>query len=1644
MLLSIMEGQMKEKFNKILFFLLVFSLLFLTGCNLESDDTEGYLYGYMLTNINDTTQTDYFSPEISEFANYSFSYDFLASHSERDFNFLHITCPVCSSGSVGESALYPFSQNLYFYTNDKFGLIRSIGYDFLDLSFNSEFRQDEVINGESKNVHFGDDFTPGSFYVSEEGEFIIRDSALIRAEDLSLEQYKKVWVSDDDFVNYTPIIELYKNDELMQESELLWYYNSDKRVYVNDFDVNEITDYVFNVSVPTTLPIYSDINTTIKIKTGGSDYNAPYILNLIADGDYEMDQEYKVGFDFVDEENNFESALLKYNLNGGEWKIVELIKGKNNFTGSIYPGEEGEMNLKIFVNDSFGNSQEYFIHPVSLSKQDLEVSLGNDRYYRRVVSPGTYVKYRGDIKDETGRELTNLAINLYHNEDKINVEYTDERGDFDFDLFVPTNYNSSLDTINLRVGGSGIYRESSIVLDGDFQNFNKDVSLDYFEMEDPIYPGINWVNATVSNVGSSKAKFDLNVFMGRRDFVILNTTNVELLSGETKQIPLLIEFYDNYISNEKFMVFLDYDKDMNLENNRLSRSIQIISDYDAAAYISVNTFEIYLGESADVDLILDNEGLYDLYDLDWEVFYYNETGDENVSMCSGSLEKLVRGEHEKTPCEYVFTDLIGWNYIYAKVDNAMDTNNGNNINYGSIRILDPSADIRIEDLDPDVYSVVVDEMIKFNISVKNRGLEKSDLINVSFYYSDNYCSYYRMENGGCSFEDFELISSYPSFALQENGKATILSSYTFKESGDNYLIAYANVSKDADFTNNYFIKRYNVIEKGIDLASYFSIDDDISVDEAVVFNVGYYSFGSEDPESANLSLYYYKGDCSVKENSEDYCFNKDYGLIGSTIVSDFDDGYHNEEFEYAFEESGEYTIFSYINVSGDINNIDNMYVTRSMIRSDQLDYKLVNIYLNSHIIIDEYKTIEVTYYNIGLQEDGTDAILNLYMDDKIVNSTDVILQNIGTRRILPIGFIPDKKGEHKLTVELIIDGETEILNNNISEQIVVKESSDINIKMFDLDNNSVDRFFYMEDSDLDDVIKTRNESLKVFYDKNLRAMIIQNYSKIIEEAMSYVMIESRYHNNLEYKSEFYSSLESLPDKYLITIADVNSQIENTEYVLSFNKEIFEEVLGFGLDYDDLDIVSCETFDSENNICEVDWAGTENKYFYSDEDVIAISSRSFESAQAFALVVLDDFNGESTNLSSIVGVIDNLTIEKSNSGRINFKDSVDSDRLDKKEFKRAIKIEKNRIFVDTNKLTELSGKSANIVFKNVNFKNPQILWNGIPCGIDYCSNIVYDQDSNQLSLDVEGFSEYSIIEGKYCGDGICGSDERCNTCSADCGRCSSGSSGKSKECIPKWIDCEYGPCVDGFQKLICIDSNKCGKVINHPDKEKGCILESDCLDNDGDGYGVGSDCLGIDYDDNDAGVRDEVFSDFDKSGNSGTEKRSFIFLFLISILILVEFLVIYYVFKEHKKETNDLRHARLPHKGMYSKKIKNARINPLLLKYLKEYGNNYEINRLRTHCVHSGYTIHEFDVVAKKLGLIDGSIKRKKTIHRIHIPRKGMYSKKSQKLKINPILLNYLKKHGKQFPLEHLKESAIKAGYPIYEFDLAVKKLGLKE
>jgi len=213
-----------------------------------------------------------------------------------------------------------------------------------------------------------------------------------------------------------------------------------------------------------------------------------------------------------------------------------------------------------------------------------------------------------------------------------------------------------------------------------------------------------------------------------------------------------------------------------------------------------------------------------------------------------------------------------------------------------------------------------------------------------------------------------------------------------------------------------------------------------------------------------------------------------------------------------------------------------------------------------------------------------------------------------------------------------------------------------------------------------------------------------------------------------------------------------------------------------------------------------------------------------------------FDGDTTNLNRLAGDTEkNFILETRAYGKITFLEEVNVSNLKQNPnlLEKYVKIGQGKISVDTANLSELKNISAEILLRNISLSNPKIVYNGKSCPGTVCTKFFYNKTDNSVLVTIEGFSEFEIIEGSYCGNGICDPEETCSSCSVDCGICGGAPSGgggvggggrieTNITCTPKW-NCVWDTCKNWTQILICNDSNECGTDEGRLKGNRSCFV-----------------------------------------------------------------------------------------------------------------------------------------------------------------------------------------------------------------------------
>ena len=228
--------------------------------------------------------------------------------------------------------------------------------------------------------------------------------------------------------------------------------------------------------------------------------------------------------------------------------------------------------------------------------------------------------------------------------------------------------------------------------------------------------------------------------------------------------------------------------------------------------------------------------------------------------------------------------------------------------------------------------------------------------------------------------------------------------------------------------------------------------------------------------------------------------------------------------------------------------------------------------------------------------------------------------------------------------------------------------------------------------------------------------------------------------------------------------------------------------------------------------------------------------------------------------------------------------------------KGVKIEQDRITINASENPVLN-KSAKLYFYGT-YVNPRVLRDGDDCSSNVCSAVTVG--NGYASLNVTGFSTYEMTGRVWCGDGQCNGGESCSSCSADCGSCppppgngGGDNDGDGNVCTPEW-SCNWGACINGVERKTCVKTNNCALNTSKPtDEVRTCNVTSvrECIDNDGDGYGVGRDCIGEDLNDNDISITDVLNPNLDGKEKSSWISYGVIILLVVGIIVLT--LVILY-------------------------------------------------------------------------------------------------------------------------------------------------------
>jgi hypothetical protein len=1154
-----------------------------------------------------------------------------------------------------------------------------------------------------------------------------------------------------------------------------------------------------------------------------------------------------------------------------------------------------EVDLKIVLIDDLGNSQTYIIEPVSLKERNLVMELFQDV---DVISPGTVVNINGTVKDISGRVASNLLIDVYYNGESIGQTYTrspywhtpsvwnDNTGEwnwlddvyigggkFNLEFQVPLDYSDDSD-LSLVYGGISAYASEEHIISGFSQVFDEDVAVLDVELPVVVYFGDNNLNVKVANVGKTVTDATIEVYIAkgndRYDFdessELKESRVITLGAEEVREEMFNVPFEGESVN---ITVEINSAGDMNANNNKINVVRRVYMNIDAAVEMDVGGYFI-VNETGKVELDIRNKGVEHLYNVNYSL-ELKKSGlfeGEYELVESGMIDKINKGRKVNKEIEIVFDEAEY--YVFRAIVNVRgDQNPDNNVDYWSNEVRLRGADLAGS---TEMGNLIVGEASDILVRFSNYGVEQTQDGVVELYYQEGDC-----DGEGC--DNLTLIESTEiSLGPDEYGERFF--EFIPGEAGEITFILILNASNEIDFRNNIDYHSVTVKERGPDVTVRWNWDEELRLVKGEEANLTWVveNIGTETAEDINLSLYLVLyddlgvggegdsiapqpvGGSPVGSSGSKKLDNRIYQFIGSKIIDTiWEGGTSLINISFTPEERGSIEFMANLSLEGDIylgNNYENY---GGIVLNNGLDVAINRVH-SSEFVLDRQSFIRVFLSNVGnVAVDNVNV--SLYMDDVFILDETIGNIDSGLYGAVNLDFTPTVHGEMTFKIVAELEGDLNLSDNVWEINKSVYKPKEVNITLTDSDGDNVSRVLFTEifESSVNEKhtlieVLEGNEHLGIgnIFGEAQAVMIGFEGLNLSEEES----IISEYYGSLEQNGAIYYSVfaNELSFDYISLVVAAGMNIAYAE--------------GLGIDTNALEnysLVYCEDFDFSSQNCIGEWNDFEDFHFNQHEEGFYFEMNQKGGGEiilieAFGLSYLTASSWNTTNLSGITGdEFDNLVIE-TNSGRITFNETVNISRIrDNVTILRDnVDIDLYGIGINTDNVPELDNISAQILFKNIDFRNPIVTYNNNDsCSDSVCTKILHNSTARFVLVDITGFSEFGVVEGSYCGDGSCNSGESCSDCTADCGVCVGGGTpggggGSSRRCTPDW-ECVYGPCIDGVKNLVCNDLNHCGTTRGKPIDQKICFVEADCVDNDKDGYGVGIDCLGADLDDNDPGI-----------------------------------------------------------------------------------------------------------------------------------------------------------------------------------------------
>jgi len=1553
--------------NKYLAILLVVSLVFLTGCAGEKSTDEA-LYGssWILHNINDSTPTVL---EAVNYGIYKFSYNIPAGSPQYYLFWYYFISPNQNiAGAIDPSTATPLTKTNYLYTSNdvpqnymrnysftRFVNINSIVSESWCSSFaygasKSEEISDSAWNsinpkqGEIKDFSFGGPYKPGSIIV--EDNLIKFKGKLFEGKNSFVREYTDFGatccLNDCESVSISlerPRYKLYEDGNLIEERDLVnEYYYSGKLSSSNwnenylSYYAQENKKYRIEAVIPTYYSIFNKTNITTEFSTYKTDRSPPWLANIDISPRYKLGQPLAISISAGDDVS-VNSIKAYFKNSTSDWKKISFSSGGGSpgtktSAGNFIPYGE-KIDLKIFLNDTSGNNQTYIIESASFREEQLTVELYKEPF---VLSPGTKARFYGKIKDSNGKGVSDLLIRKYFNGNQTGKELTTpikwqcedyncnnlikvEGGNFSFFVDVPLDYSDNTN-ISLLFGGTGIYQLTQYIINGFAQIFEKDVAVSELVTPNVMFVGNNLIDVAVSNGGSESQSALLEIlFKGE----VIDFRTITLASKESR-----VERFNSWIPTPDISWYganisarISLDGDMNPANNELSVLKYIYIDIDASAGF-VWSGNFVRGESKLVKFDIKNQGTKGLNNIKYTLDYTNETEQTCTSggncqvpvytiISSGTIDYLASGGIATKKSNILFNESGGY-ILRLRVDAEGDKNPNNNISYSFITVKARGADL--SGWFEYKTNPIVGKIFNLTVYIDNTGSEKTINGTVSLFYYKGYCNLF----SEYSCDNLTLIDSR-DIKINAEDSLTQNFSMQFNELGGYTLILILNATNEVNsadnIVTNYLTSRLEGPDPliNIDWNFYYT---NIIVGQKTEIPFVIYNFGTENATNVSVNLYNVFG--SSKENA----ISKE--LIGTKLIENIGIGdlkYIN--FSYTPLTKGDYEFYFNISSENDIDNSNNYGSIIKTVLSNGQDVQLRDIWTSGPIGVNTPAYIYIAVRDMGTQM-ARNVNISVYINNKYLSSE--IAENLSGGDVYYFNWTPKSKGDIIISAVAQLEGDVDKSDNEKSMNVSVQQVKQVNVSLTDSAGKIVNRYLY---TDFGNYLTDQAVITVTIPEDGTSEFILANFLSRIEGESSGVSGLSLNYPNLSDNeriiSDYIPKLSDVKDYYAVFANNLSFKYDNLSVIIEMYNNTYLSSLGVNTSsISDYTLFVCKKYDFADRKCIGIWQQPEEVNFYSNpyDNTYSFIAKTYMNVNAFAIAESKEFDGDSTDLKLSPDIIKNFVREILRFGKIRFIDEINLSRIkDSRIDMSTISFKQGRIVVDTSRVPELN-VSAELLFRNINLRNPQILYNGDICSSSVCSNLFYNQTSQTVSLNVTHFSSYEVVEGPYCGDGNINAGETCSNCVADAGACGGGDGGRggggggggggTGTCTARW-NCTWGPCTSHSQSQVCTDLNNCRTTAGKPaEQTKVCLIESDCTDFDKDGYGAGTGCLGLDLNDNDPGITDKLIN---KQDNFESVNIIIIITTLGLIILIVIVIIVIVVLRKKKLHVHNVHRDNKP-------------------------------------------------------------------------------------------------------------------------------------